>query len=91
MLVLSRRPGEALLIGQDVRIVILSVEGERVRVGIEAPREVPVLRAELIEAVSEENSRAARVGAQPDLLVRLHRNLRQPRPDATTRAPESPP
>ncbi len=76
MLVLSRRPGEALVIGDGIRVVILSVEGERVRVGIEAPREVPVLRAELAEAVSEENTRAARAGARRDLLNRLQGRLK---------------
>jgi carbon storage regulator len=91
MLVLSRRPGEALLIGQGIRVVILSVEGERVRVGIEAPREVLVLRAELAEAVSEENTRAARAGTRRDLLDRLHQNLRRPRPDASTRTADCPP
>ncbi len=80
MLVLSRRPGEALVIGDGIRIVILSVEGERVRVGIEAPREVPVLRAELAEAVSEENTRAARTGVQRDLLGRLHSRLKSSPP-----------
>lgn len=76
MLVLSRRPGEALVIGDGIRVVILSVEGERVRVGIEAPREVPVLRAELAEAVSEENTRAARAGSRRDLLNRLQGRLK---------------
>uniref|UniRef100_A0A831X1G6 Translational regulator CsrA n=1 Tax=Thermorudis peleae TaxID=1382356 RepID=A0A831X1G6_9BACT len=82
MLVLSRRPGEALVIGDGIRVVILSVEGERVRVGIEAPREVPVLRAELAEAVSDENTRAARTGAQRDLLGRLHSRLKSPPPSS---------
>ncbi len=78
MLVLSRRPGEALLIGDGIRVVILSIEGERVRVGIEAPREVPVLRAELAEVVSAENTRAARTGSRRDLLDRLHSRLKHP-------------
>jgi carbon storage regulator len=76
MLVLSRRSGEALVIGDGIRVVILSVEGERVRVGIEAPREVPVLRAELAEAVSEENTRAARAGSRRELLGRLQGRLK---------------
>lgn len=75
MLVLSRRPGEALVIGDGVRVVILSVEGERVRVGIEAPREVPVVRAELVDAVSEENARAAQTGARRDVLERFRDRL----------------
>jgi len=48
MLVLSRRVGETLLIGDDVRITILRVNRKKVRVGIEAPKEVVVLRSELV-------------------------------------------
>jgi carbon storage regulator len=44
MLVVTRRPGEAIAIGDDVRVVVLSVEGDRVRLGIEAPRTVEVRR-----------------------------------------------
>lgn len=59
MLVLTRRPGEALTIGEDIRIVVLAIEGERVRLGIEAPRTILVLRQELIEAIREANQQAA--------------------------------
>ena len=47
MLVLNRTPGQVVTIGDDIRITIVSVNGKNVRVGIEAPREVTVLRAEL--------------------------------------------
>lgn len=47
MLVLSRKIGEKILIGDGIAITILSVNGRHVRVGVEAPREVPVLRSEL--------------------------------------------
>ncbi|MCX2727965.1 carbon storage regulator CsrA [Thermomicrobium sp. 4228-Ro] len=73
MLVLTRRPGEALLIGQDIRLVVLGVEGERVKLGIEAPREVTVVRSELLEAVREANLQAARAPAR--VLERLQRAL----------------
>jgi carbon storage regulator len=49
MLVLSRKPSESVLIGSDVKITILKVERSHVRIGIEAPGEVTILRAELIE------------------------------------------
>jgi carbon storage regulator len=49
MLVLSRKPSESVLIGSDVKITILKVERSHVRIGIEAPSEVTILRAELIE------------------------------------------
>jgi carbon storage regulator len=49
MLVLSRKPSESVLIGSDVKITILKVERSHVRIGIEAPGEVTILRAELVE------------------------------------------
>lgn len=47
MLVLSRRPGEAVMIGEDVTIVILGIKGRHVRVGIQAPRCINVYREEI--------------------------------------------
>lgn len=47
MLVLNRTPGQVFTIGDDIRITIVSVNGKNVRVGIDAPRDVTVLRAEL--------------------------------------------
>jgi carbon storage regulator len=49
MLVLSRKVSESLLIGSDVRVTVLKVERNHVRIGIEAPGEVTILRAELVE------------------------------------------
>lgn len=49
MLVLSRKTGEGIKINQDVVIDILSIEGDRVRIGIEAPREVRIFRKELLD------------------------------------------
>lgn len=55
MLVVTRKAGEALVVGRTVTVKILAIEGDRVRVGIEAPREISILRAELVEAVRAEN------------------------------------
>lgn len=49
MLILTRRVGEVLVIGDDIRIVITAINGTQVRIGIEAPKEVKVLREELLE------------------------------------------
>lgn len=49
MLVLTRKEGERIMIGDDVRITIVRVTGNQVRIGIEAPREVPVYREEIME------------------------------------------
>lgn len=67
MLVLSRRAGESIRIGPDVEIRILQVRGSGpsavVRVGVVAPANVKVLRSEVVEAVMEENRRAAASGS----------------------------
>jgi carbon storage regulator len=49
MLVLTRKPEEKIVIGGNITITLLSCDGNRVRIGIEAPREVGVLRAELLD------------------------------------------
>ena len=59
MLVLSRKPGEALRIGDDVEITVVEVKGDMVRLGIQAPRTVQVWRKELWEAIVAENQKAA--------------------------------
>ena len=59
MLVLSRRPGQSILIGKEIEVVVLGSDGVQVRVGIRAPREVTVLRRELLKQVEEENRRAS--------------------------------
>lgn len=48
MLVLSRRIGESMLIGDDIEIELLDISGNQVKLGIRAPREIPVLRRELV-------------------------------------------
>lgn len=59
MLVLSRRAGESVVVGDDVTISILEVRGDVVRVGITAPRSVAVHRAELLEQLEQTNRQAA--------------------------------
>ena len=53
MLVLSREKNESIMIGNDVEIVIVNINGNRVRLGITAPRDVPVHRREVYEAIQE--------------------------------------
>ncbi len=51
MLVLTRKPNQAIVIGDDVRVVVVSVDRDQVRIGIEAPRDVSVHRAEVYEEI----------------------------------------
>ena len=59
MLVLTRRPGEVLLIGDDIKVTVLSVRGNLVRVGIDAPKSVPVHRQEVLDRMRREKSESA--------------------------------
>lgn len=58
LLILTRKKEEAILIGKDIVVKVLDIEGDRVRLGIEAPREMKVLREELYNEVSDENIKA---------------------------------
>jgi carbon storage regulator len=59
MLVLSRRSGESVVVGDDVTVTILEVRGDVVRLGIDAPRSVKVHRAELLAELASSNQEAA--------------------------------
>ena len=59
MLVLSRTPDESILIGDDIEITVVALRGDKVRLGITAPRSVPVHRKEVYEAIQRENRAAA--------------------------------
>lgn len=61
MLVLSRRPNETIKIGDDIELKIIEVKGDVVRIGIEAPKSVDILRGELVQSISETNSEAITV------------------------------
>lgn len=63
MLVLTRREGESILIGEDIKITVLGVTTGGIRVGIDAPREMRINRSEIVLAVSDENKVAAKSSA----------------------------
>ena len=55
MLILTRRVGEKLVIGENVTVTVLGVKGNQIRIGIDAPRSVDVYREEIYEQVKQEN------------------------------------
>ena len=59
MLVLTRKKGQSIMIGDDIEVKVIEVDGEAVRIGIKAPRELSIYRQEIYEAIREENIRAA--------------------------------
>ena len=81
MLVLSRRVGESVVVGDDVTITVLEVRGDVVRIGIAAPRSVAVHRAELLEQLEETNREAASPSEQAvESLSQAFRSRTDPRP-----------
>lgn len=73
MLILQRKAGESLLIGDEIEISILSVDSGRVRLAIEAPKSVPILRSEL-KTAAEVNREAASEELQPLALLDVLRD-----------------
>jgi len=61
MLVLSRQRDESIMIGDNIVITIVDIRGDKVRLGINAPAEIPVHRQEVYEAIQRENLRASRL------------------------------
>lgn len=65
MLVLTRRIGESVLIGDEIEVTLLDIKGDSVRIGINAPRTTRIQRSEIVDAVVAENAAAvADTGAQ---------------------------
>ena len=67
MLVLSRKIGQQIMIGQDITIKIVDVQGENLRIAIEAPKEIKIYRGEIYKAIVEENKQAINNVAAVDL------------------------
>ncbi len=74
MLILTRKVEQGIVINNDVVVRVLSIDGERVKIGVDAPRSISVLREELLEEVAGENREAAaRPSASNDQLRKLRR------------------
>lgn len=64
MLILTRKSGEGVRIGDDIRVVILEIKGNQVRIGIEAPESMAVHRDEVYEKIKSENIKASAATAE---------------------------
>ena len=97
MLILTRKINESILVGDNIRLVVLEIRGKQIRLGIEAPPDIVVLREEIAQRLTDENLRAASFNL-PEVeqavqalgSVATHRfSLRPPRPDSPTITIES--
>lgn len=83
MLILQRKPGESVIIGEEISISVVSIEGGRVRLAISAPQEIPILRSELLDATAANRDSAAEEAAPSELL-----GLLKPVPPAKNKGKE---
>lgn len=71
MLALSRKIGESIVIGQDVEFTVLEIKGDQVKLGINAPKSVPIYRKEIYIQIQEANKEAVKENVNIDALSKL--------------------
>jgi carbon storage regulator len=79
MLVLTRRTGQSIVIGNGITVTVLEVKGDQIRLGISAPRDVPVHREELVVALQEANLAAVLTDDTPPVAAPVHARSRSRR------------
>lgn len=62
MLVLSRKKDQGIIIGENIELTIIEIQGDQVRIGIKAPKNVPIYREEIFLEIQNENKKAATTG-----------------------------
>ena len=71
MLALSRKINESIIIGNDIEITVLEVKGDQVKIGISAPKSIPIYRKEIYLQIQESNREAVGTTATDDILKKL--------------------
>jgi len=84
MLVLSRQRDESIMIGDDVEIIIVDVRGDKVRLGITAPKSVPVHRREIYDAIQREKTDKKESENQPEKEARTTKHEKTEPPEQKT-------
>ena len=88
MLVLSRQRDETIMIGDDIEVTVVDIRGDKVRLGINAPKEIAVHRKEVYEAIRRENREASQV--KPEDLPGIKLAPKPIRPEPESNPPRQP-
>jgi carbon storage regulator len=88
MLVLSRQRDESIIIGDDIEITVVDIRGDKVRLGVSAPKEISVHRKEVYDAIRRENREAAQV--KPEDLSALGKMAPKPPNGGPAKGPDQP-
>jgi len=93
MLVLTRRVDESIAIGENIHITVLAVEGDRVKIGITAPREITILRQEVFDAIQAQNRLQEKLAAttEPSSFEKLRKLLSEDVPTPKGEEKKEPP
>jgi len=75
MLILTRKSDESIIIGNNIKIKVLKVQGNQVHIGIDAPKDFSIYREEIFEQIRAENANAVQSHIQPAMLEQLESNL----------------
>ncbi len=75
MLILTRKSDESIIIGNNIKVKVLKVQGNQVHIGIDAPKDFSIYREEIFEQIRAENANAVQNNIQPAMLEQLENNL----------------